>query len=482
MPLLTTTPGTGVQRSGAYWAFGSNWSMATSVKAAALPTGSDKYCVWFVGDVAKVNPYIAMYWSLSGFYLEVFDGSTTIQTSTVAQQSRFADTWYYMSATYTSFNTTLTLIFNGAQSFARVIDLSAVVFVETDEYAGTDTASSLGGIALEYFRTWSAVASVGISAGPFGPAAAQERASATAVNTVDNYADTPLTTGSDLSDISGNGRDWSAVGALGTETYGPLDLIGGQFNSAFDFPPYFGNWTYVPTSAGVATVGCGGSYAFGCGGDGQIWRNWEGPFNEGSARWVSWLDIDAFPSGEFQLFTAQLYPPSGANSFQIVVYAFGDGKLRLRMQTVLTPVPVTIDFYTAVGVMPVDGTPAAMQVVWSVDTTQWAQVYVNNVLVIDTGVQPTQFASTWNQVSFNAQNIVGGNTVYDNVEVENMAVVEDWRVCTNNKVRNCSVVQAATARLTQLPLEIAYDYAILRPFITGDGADWLTPPRVCPDE
>lgn len=41
---------------------------------------------------------------------------------------------------------------------------------------------------------------------------------------------------------------------------------------------------------------------------------------------------------------------------------------------------------------------------------------------------------------------------------------------------------ATNARLTQLPLEIAYDYAILRPFISSGGAAWVTPPRVCSDD
>lgn len=482
MPLLTTTVGSGIQRAGAYWAFGSNWSMATAVKVSALPTGSDKYCLWFRGDTAKVNPYIAIYWSSSGIYIEIFDGVTTTTTSTFAQQTRYANTWYYISITYTSFNTEISLVFNGAQTFPRTVNMGAIAFVQTTEYAGTDAGSALGGIALEYFRTWNAVASVGVSASFIGPAAAQERGSTTAVNTANNYADTPLTTGADLADISGNGRDWSAIGSLSTETYGPLDLVGGLFTSDFNTVPNFSEWTYVPNSAGVGAVGCGGSFAFGCNGSGQIWRNFAGQYNEGSARWITWLDVDAVPAGEFQLFTAQKFPAAGLNAFQLVLYAFGDGKLRLRMQTASSPVPVTIDFYTSPGAIANDGTPAAVQVVWSVDTTQWAQVYVNNVLTIDTGVQAVQFASVWTQVSFNAQPAIGINTVYDNIEVENQAVVEDWRVCTSNKVQNCHVIQAATARLTQLPVEIAYDYGILRPFISGGGSNWLTPPRVCSDD
>jgi hypothetical protein len=39
-----------------------------------------------------------------------------------------------------------------------------------------------------------------------------------------------------------------------------------------------------------------------------------------------------------------------------------------------------------------------------------------------------------------------------------------------------SVVASASARMTQLPLEIAYDYTVLQPFVVGTGLNWRTPP------
>lgn len=41
----------------------------------------------------------------------------------------------------------------------------------------------------------------------------------------------------------------------------------------------------------------------------------------------------------------------------------------------------------------------------------------------------------------------------------------------------CSPGVRPPIRLTQLPLEVAYDYAVIQPFVTGNGFLWATPPR-----
>lgn len=43
-------------------------------------------------------------------------------------------------------------------------------------------------------------------------------------------------------------------------------------------------------------------------------------------------------------------------------------------------------------------------------------------------------------------------------------------------VLSASLLVASPVRLTQLPLEIAYDFSILKPYVTGDGLLWNTPP------
>lgn len=440
MPIKFSAVGSGLTRSGTYLGVTSgSWSFAGWVKAAALPTGSDKYCIWHWGDIAHVNPYIAMYWDSTGVFVRVFDGTTTTNTSVSAQITRFADTWYYFSITFTTGSNLLQFYFWGLQNPQFTKNLSTVVFVEKDEYLGTDTGTSLGGLSFEYVRTFNNVASVGLT-NVSGPAGSIERGVPEAYGT--EQTDTPLTSATDLNDISGNARNWTLVGSATTDNPGPLDLVGGLWTSNFNgttdgFQP-FKEFTYFANSAGVAGVGCSSSGAFGCGGNGQIWKQWNETWQVGAARFMFW-PYSTNPSGEYQLFTAQPYPYAiGTSGFQIVVYYEGDGRIRVRLTTATA---TTVDFYTDPGTLAVNGTAYAMQVVWEINSlTQRAQVVLNNTVVLDTGnVSSSGLAVTyWNQVSFNVQ--TAGDAVFDNIEVDNVGDIEVWNRCTRNRVVACSVV------------------------------------------
>jgi len=440
MPIKFPTAGIGLTRSGTYLGVTSgSWSFAAWVKADALPTGTDKYCIWHWGDIAHVNPYIAMYWDVNGVFVRVFDGTTTTNTSVVAQMGRYIDTWYYFSVTYNSGTNDLTFYFWGVQNPGIVKNLSLVVFVETVEYLGTDTGTSLGGLSFEYVRTFNNVASVGLI-NLAGPAGCIERGTPTAYGT--EQTDTPLTDATDLNDVSGNSRNWTAIGTPTTDNPGPLDLVGGLWTTNFsgvttDLQP-FKEFTYTPNSAGVAAVGCSSSSAFGCGGDGQIWKQWDETWQVGAARFMIWPYITN-PAAEYQIFTVQPYPYAiGTSGFQAVVYLEGDGRIRVRLTTGLVS---TVDFYTDVGTIAVNGTAYAMQILWEINSlTQRVKLLLNNVEVLDTGnVSSTGLAVTyWNQVSLNVQTT--GVAVFDNIEVDNVGDAEVWNRCTRNRVVNCSVV------------------------------------------
>jgi len=61
-------------------------------------------------------------------------------------------------------------------------------------------------------------------------------------------------------------------------------------------------------------------------------------------------------------------------------------------------------------------------------------------------------------------NVVNGSQVGGVTNVTYLATVSNLPSCGN-------------ALLTQLPVEVAYDYAMLQPFIKGGGLNWITPPK-----
>jgi hypothetical protein len=439
--ITTTTVGSGLSRAGAYFPFATGpdyWAMCCWVKVPSLPTGANKYCIWFRGDSAKVNPYIALYWSTSGLYLEVFDGATTSTTPVASQQTVYADQWYFVGAFYNG--TVLTFTFNVRQRFNLTINLATFVFVQTTEYLGTDNTTSLGGLSLAYARTFNSwTASIFVAGSPGVPGQAVEAGLATVWSTdaAICLSDTSLannTTG--LNDTSGAGRNWTAAGTVNTLAAGPLDLIGGLWQSNFNTAPGYGDWTYVPNTFGTANVGCASSPAFGCNGNGQIYRQFNVNYTDGALRFFIWPYWSA-ASGEIQVAAFQRYTGTVVANFQVVMYLEDDGRIRIRLATSLAG---TQDFYSAIGTIAFDGTGYAIQILANISGgNQRVHVYVNNAEVIDTGNVSTASLTNanWNQASLFVPAFANTKWVYDNVEVDNVGAYEDWPICTNTQIVNC---------------------------------------------
>jgi hypothetical protein len=119
---------------------------------------------------------------------------------------------------------------------AGVLDFSAIAF--TDELLGgePDSAADTG---MAYFREWQAVLSEA--------EILAELLSPLVIRTADLFTDTPLLSPADLTDASGNGHDWTAVGSVallaGPFTAAPTRLTQLPLEAAYDFAlwrPYIG--------------------------------------------------------------------------------------------------------------------------------------------------------------------------------------------------------------------------------------------------
>jgi hypothetical protein len=448
MAITTTTTGTGLHRDGSYMTPGlsaNTWSTGFWYKAPSLPTGTDKYCLWHFGDVSHVNPYMALYHGPSGFYIVVYNGVTTLTSSVSGQQTYVPDTWVYMSLM--TLGGAFRFYFNSRQLFSVTRNFSTFSFVETDEYLGTDTTGSLGGASFAYQRV-----SNNWGSGQLNTTGGMiEKFQTVAWARTGLYSETTLDdTSTGLNDTSGNGYHWSTVGTVNTLTAGPLSLVAGIFSDNFNSANALTDvWTDVPNSASKSAVGCAGSRAYGCT-TSQIWKGFDTRYTDGSVRFLVWYYNPSTPAASTQIATVdsahtgeEFASPQG---FQWVLFILGDGTLRLRLVT--GGGPVTTFYDSSAGLIPTDGSPSAIQVCWSITTTQDVVVYVNNVAVITaTGVTLAGIDASyqnWKRVSLNTTSTASIQTYFDNFEIENVNSVETWSNCTANRIVNCAIIPVIT--------------------------------------
>lgn len=129
---------------------------------------------------------------------------------------RALGTWYYVTMRWQFSTQRLSVSLAGIEQAFVITNLTTIAGIFTQEFLGAD---GLGGndtpIALAYYRSWQAYLT--------DAELATEQQATSAVRTANLFCDTPLTTASQLADLSGNGRDWSAVGSPVTFTgTGPL--------------------------------------------------------------------------------------------------------------------------------------------------------------------------------------------------------------------------------------------------------------------
>lgn len=143
------------------------------------------------------------------FQLDSQNAALTEATSTYLDYQE-PTIWYHVAVTFTS-PSTLRYYINGWLVDTVTLNLSASTFAA--ERIGIETDPSHGGFAIGYYRSWNAALT--------NAELRLEMAATAAVKATNLFCDTPLTGPSDLTDVSGNARNWSATGALTTVT-GPV--------------------------------------------------------------------------------------------------------------------------------------------------------------------------------------------------------------------------------------------------------------------
>jgi len=437
MAITTSTSSDGLYRDCSYYTPTINstaWSLGFWYKAPSVPTGSDKYCIWHYGDVNHINPYAALYFGSTGFYLEVFNGTTTQTSSVASQQSYTADRWIWVSLM--ELGGTFRFYYNSRQIFTVTLLPSSFTFVEDDEYFGTGYGATLGGHSFGYVRQYSNFSS--------GTDNSSGRPLSKFLDVDFYYAsglvsDCALRSTADLSDQSGNGHPLSAVGSITTTPVGPLDLVAGVFSDNFNTGVLVDRWTDVPNTAVTSgSFGCDNSPAFGtCWGSGQIWKGFKDQYTEGTIRATIWPQI----TGEIQLFhvgTIDGTQFAVQAAFQLVVFVHGDGRIRLRNSESTGNV-----FYdSSVGLIANDGTPYGFQMTWTISGgTVAADVYINdvNVISISGKSMPVGGRQYWTDCSI-AILTPAQRIVVDNYEIENVAVYESTLSCSANRIYNCTQI------------------------------------------
>lgn len=202
-------------RSAAYFDPTDDWTVFLHARQGTTTPGPGFRQYWLFGDPAFVNPYLYI-GSPGGtsntILLEVWDGATTFDSTALTPTPA---TWTTLAATYDVATTTLTLYADNVAIGTLVFDLSSLTFVETDEDIG-GAGGGFGDFAVSYLREWQAVLA--------SAERAAEALTTQAVKTTDLLSDTRLVVPTQLADISGHSRDWTAAGAALTYLTGPTGL------------------------------------------------------------------------------------------------------------------------------------------------------------------------------------------------------------------------------------------------------------------
>lgn len=125
---------------------------------------------------------------------------------------RVVDQWYHTAIVYDDTAKTIEVYING-YLFDTItgVDFSTTTFAA--ERLGYDTAggnTDYWNMEFQYYRSWTTkLTATEIRA---------EMNSTTVVKTASLFVNTPLTSSTDLADLSGGGRDWSANGSISTGT------------------------------------------------------------------------------------------------------------------------------------------------------------------------------------------------------------------------------------------------------------------------
>lgn len=404
-----------ITRSGAYLGITSPWTVGGWAKQGSTTPDSGFFRTYYqYGDTDSTNAYIYLGPITTGdnhIALEVFDGTNTFDTSLY---SPVVDTYFYWALRYDGVGT-LDLIIDGSVFASLSIDLSTVVFIETDERIGGNWADFT-------------FANIGVfqSALTLANITAQ---SAVAYPLFTSLAFTPMFPGGPrrtggfslfqlpdvLNDILGRSSvAWTLTGTL------PFPMFTGTIIYSDDFSEgpdaLSAEWqTYGSLVAPNATVHSGGcsSFSFACsGGAGrQVFPNLTGALSVRLQIGAAIGSAVVLPGGVATIAGITFNGSVSSSGYVLVLQMFGDGTLGIGDNSQDAPTR------SAVGSVPVDGSWFALQ--WRLtqtDTQHWRhRVEVDDVTVLDI-TQALSFtvpAVVANALVLNAVNIANVNPLVD---------------------------------------------------------------------
>jgi len=215
----------GFTRDASWFNPAADWTVEGWVYLPSL--AANKFAtIWTYGDSLAVSSYIwlgvtSQVTGTQQLDLELWNGSVVFDLN----MNYTPNTWAYVIAQYNSTTHTATLRLNQVDAGSLVSDLSAYTFPIVTEYILTDTGASgnaVGGVAISYWGEWNTLISNDLSYD-------QSRFTQPEIAAGNALAYTPLTSISDLTDISGNARNWVAVGTVTTFAGPRLAIFTDQF-------------------------------------------------------------------------------------------------------------------------------------------------------------------------------------------------------------------------------------------------------------
>lgn len=210
------------QTLGAWFDPGSDWTHSLWVRYDAADY---YYTAWVFSNQVTTAIFMASY----GYLDDSLPGTPFVQDIEISLNPGFADfyfseydyanpsAWTYVTVTYTAGDQTLRMFLNGVQVSGYQPDVTTDLSVgglANLAYLMTDFAS-LAGISVAYSGLWQ------IAMTPEQILAQMTEETPQELTGLIWF--TPLPSPADLTDISGNGHDWSEMGSL-IEVPGPFDL------------------------------------------------------------------------------------------------------------------------------------------------------------------------------------------------------------------------------------------------------------------
>ncbi len=472
-----------LERDGAFFDPRASWTIAFwYLIQTSTPTGGTSRSPFYQGGTAYLYPRSSdntntLKWIVS-------DGTTEYATTAALLA---LGTRVYVAATYHATTHVISFCINGVVVGTMTHDMSAWDFVTggTTQYLLSNTWHDH---AIERVRIWQRTLTLA--------ELQAEQVTTTAASATNLLADTPLVSPADVTDVSGNGYDFTTVGAGLT---GPLvspTLFAPPTTVAF--ADHFVERTAAGTvqtgwssgsATGVTLWGNAASPACGCGVYGtQATKVFATPIAGGSVRLRIAAIIPTFDPVTYAPFGVPIvyvFPAGGpSNRFQALIHLRSDGSFAIRGGL---HAGSTVNFATAAGLYPTDGTWFGLQIRIAISGTASTIIFtVNNVdvaTVTDTHVFDAPLS--WDTLALSGGFTYGSPQtdvlLMDDVEVDASNAAVDWRAgsaITLDLLYTCIGAPPPPVVLHNADLTIGLTWIILT---TRTGLQYVWSDRALPD-